>query len=53
MQKQKISRIRTGGQTGVDRAAMDTAREYGLPLRDTAENPLEHAGRRRHSDGHS
>ena len=32
MQKQKISRIRTGGQTGVDRAAMDTAREYGLPL---------------------
>ena len=30
MQKQKISRIRTGGQTGVDRAAMDTAREYVL-----------------------
>jgi hypothetical protein len=28
----KISRIRTGGQTGVDRAAMDFAREYGIPL---------------------
>ena len=24
--------IRTGGQSGVDRAAMDFAREYGLPL---------------------
>ena len=24
--------IRTGGQTGVDRAAMDTARKYGIPL---------------------
>ncbi len=32
MKKEKISRIRTGGQTGVDRAAMDTAREYGIPL---------------------
>ncbi len=29
---QKISRIRTGGQTGVDRAAMDAARAYGIPL---------------------
>ena len=28
----KIKSIRTGGQTGVDRAAMDTAREYGIPL---------------------
>ncbi len=28
----KIRRIRTGGQTGVDRAAMDTARKYGIPL---------------------
>lgn len=32
MNAQKISRIRTGGQTGVDRAAMDTARAYGIPL---------------------
>ena len=32
MKKQKISRIRTGGQTGVDRAAMDAAKEYGIPL---------------------
>ena len=28
----KISMIRTGGQTGVDRAAMDFAREWGIPL---------------------
>ena len=28
----KIARIRTGGQTGVDRAAMDIARELGIPL---------------------
>ena len=28
----KIKRIRTGGQSGVDRAAMDIAREYGIPL---------------------
>ncbi len=28
----RISRIRTGGQSGVDRAAMDFAREYGIPL---------------------
>ena len=28
----KIREIRTGGQTGVDRAAMDTARKYGIPL---------------------
>ena len=32
MDMTKIKRIRTGGQTGVDRAAMDTAREYGIPL---------------------
>ena len=29
---QKISRIRTGGQSGVDRAAMDFAREWNIPL---------------------
>ena len=28
----KFRCIRTGGQTGVDRAAMDTARKYGIPL---------------------
>ena len=28
----KIIRIRTGGQSGVDRAAMDFARENGIPL---------------------
>ena len=28
----KICRIRTGGQSGVDRAAMDFAREHGIPL---------------------
>ena len=28
----KIKRIRSGGQSGVDRAAMDIAREYGIPL---------------------
>ena len=28
----KISRIRTGGQSGVDRAAMDFAREHDIPL---------------------
>lgn len=27
-----ISRIRTGGQSGVDRAAMDFAREHNIPL---------------------
>ena len=27
-----ISRIRSGGQSGVDRAAMDFAREHGIPL---------------------
>ena len=27
-----ISGIRTGGQSGVDRAAMDFAKEYGIPL---------------------
>ena len=28
----KIAKIRTGGQTGVDRAAMDVARAHGIPL---------------------
>lgn len=28
----KIRRIRTGGQTGVDRAALDTARKYGIEI---------------------
>lgn len=28
----KISRIRTGGQSGADRAAMDFARAHGIPL---------------------
>ena len=28
----KIIRIRTGGQSGVDRAVMDFAREHGIPL---------------------
>lgn len=28
----KIKCIRTGGQSGVDRAAMDVAKEYGIPL---------------------
>lgn len=28
----KIGRIRAGGQSGVDRAAMDFAREQGIPL---------------------
>ena len=28
----KIIRIRTGGQSGVDRAAMDFAREHDIPL---------------------
>ena len=28
----KIKRIRTGGQSGADRAAMDFAREWGIPL---------------------
>ena len=28
----KIKRIRTGGQTGVDRAALDTARKYGIEI---------------------
>ena len=32
MNAKRISRIRTGGQTGVDRAAMDAARAYGIPL---------------------
>lgn len=32
MNIKKISMIRTGGQTGVDRAAMDAAREFGIPL---------------------
>ena len=32
MFSKKISRIRTGGQSGVDRAAMDFAREKGIPL---------------------
>ena len=30
--EKKIIRIRTGGQSGVDRAAMDFAREHGIPL---------------------
>ena len=30
--KKKISKIRTGGQSGVDRAAMDFARKKGIPL---------------------
>jgi hypothetical protein len=30
--KKKIRGIRTGGQSGVDRAAMDFAREQGFPL---------------------
>ncbi len=29
---EKIKRIRSGGQTGVDRAALDTAKEYGIPV---------------------
>ena len=32
MLRRKIKRIRTGGQSGVDRAAMDFARERGIPL---------------------
>ena len=32
MFRKKISRIRTGGQSGVDRAAMDFAREFSIPL---------------------
>lgn len=28
----KIVKIRTGGQTGVDRAAMDMARKYNIPI---------------------
>ena len=32
MKNTKIAGIRTGGQTGADRAAMDVAREYGIPL---------------------
>lgn len=32
MSSRKIARIRTGGQTGVDRAAMDVAREFGASL---------------------
>lgn len=32
MLSKKIRRIRTGGQSGVDRAAMDFARERGIPL---------------------
>jgi hypothetical protein len=28
----KIRRIRTGGQTGVDRATLDAARELGIPI---------------------
>ena len=30
--KREIIRIRSGGQSGVDRAAMDFAREHGIPL---------------------
>ena len=30
--KNKIKRIRTGGQTGVDRAALDIARKYGIEI---------------------
>ena len=30
--KNKIAMIRTGGQTGVDRAAIDVARELNIPL---------------------
>lgn len=30
--KKKIIRIRTGGQSGADRAAMDFAKETGIPL---------------------
>jgi len=29
----KIAKIRTGGQSGVDRAAMDFAIEHGIPYR--------------------
>ena len=32
IKKSKIAKIRTGGQTGVDRAAMDIARKFGIPL---------------------
>ena len=32
MLSKKIRRIRTDGQSGVDRAAMDFARERGIPL---------------------
>ena len=28
----KIAYLRTGGQTGVDRAALDTARRHGIPI---------------------
>ena len=31
-EQKKTGRIRTGGQSGVDRAAMDFAREQGIPL---------------------
>ena len=30
--KKKISKLRTGGQSGVDRAVMDFAKENGIPL---------------------
>ena len=30
--RNKIARIRTGGQSGADRAAMDFAKEHGIPL---------------------
>lgn len=32
MMKNKIAMVRTGGQTGVDRAAMDVAWEFGISL---------------------
>ena len=30
--RNKIKYIRSGGQTGVDRAALDTARKYGIEI---------------------
>ncbi len=32
MPMKKIARIRSGGQSGVDRAALDIARTYGIPI---------------------
>jgi len=32
MRRRKIARIRSGGQTGADRAALDVAKELGIPI---------------------